>query len=514
MPSTLTALLILFVTGLGFAYYIFIAQKRKSSRVDEFFVAGRNIGLPLFTQTTWGSSFAFGNSIFYAIWLGYTIGLSALWIQALWAVGMICYALLLPRLIKFTENYTLHGFLGSLYGPWCRITASLVSVIGLLILLGFEVSFVAQYFAQVTNLQRLEWLVVLATATFIATFCSIGGFKANTVTDRITNFIALGAMLGLLVLMINKNGSQLAIGFSSSALWDSATDFSSQNVIFLSGLAFFALFNIVDMSNWQNVSANSLNVDLSPASKEQRKRMRWAMFKAAGLFLFAPVLTGTLLGYMLRVLKQGTEDQPAFMSKMVLDLLPVNSLFAAVILSLITFAFMASSLSGTDSWLLASTQTLSWDVIDYKKFEAMGFRVSQFNQRLHEVITRHARLILMLIGIGGASIIYYISKYVWDQVFALQFVIFGGGLAMLPSLLFGIFVGNPSKSRILSVSAWLSIVAGYGSAFGLFIYSLIKKNADLVSPLPLIALGVSGFIFLVGFGLKKIIPKLKKIFAK
>lgn len=251
------------MTGFGFAYYILLAQKRKSSRVDEFFVAGRNIGLPLFTQTTWGSSFAFGNSIFYAVWLGYTIGLSALWIQAVWAIGMVCYALLLPRLIGFTENYTLHGFLGSLYGPWCRVTASLVSVLGLLILLGFEVSFVAQYFAQVTNLQRVEWLVVLATATFIATFCSIGGFKANTVTDRLSNYIAVGAMLVLLMLMIFQNGSQLATGFSRSAIWNSATDFSSQNAIYLTGLAFFALFNIVDMSNWQNVSANSLNVDLS-----------------------------------------------------------------------------------------------------------------------------------------------------------------------------------------------------------------------------------------------------------
>jgi len=58
--------------------------------------------------------------------------------------------------------------------------------------------------------------------------------------------------------------------------------------------------------------------------------MRWAMFKAAGLFLFAPVLTGTFLGYMLKVLNQGTENQSIFMSKMVLDVLPMGPVFAAV----------------------------------------------------------------------------------------------------------------------------------------------------------------------------------------
>lgn len=112
MPNSLTPLVILFTTAAGFGVYFHIAQKRRSSRVDQFFQAGRNIGIPLFMQTTWGSSFAFGNSIFYALWLGYTMGLSALWLQALWGLGMTAYAWLLPRLIPHTENHTLHGFLG------------------------------------------------------------------------------------------------------------------------------------------------------------------------------------------------------------------------------------------------------------------------------------------------------------------------------------------------------------------------------------------------------------------
>jgi Na+/proline symporter len=100
MLSLYTPLIIFAVTAIGFTFYIFLAQRRRTSRVGQFYLGGRNIGLPLFTQTTWGNSFAFGNSIFYAVWLGYTLGLSALWLQALWAVDMICYALLLPQLIK------------------------------------------------------------------------------------------------------------------------------------------------------------------------------------------------------------------------------------------------------------------------------------------------------------------------------------------------------------------------------------------------------------------------------
>jgi Na+/proline symporter len=507
MSPTITSIIVLLVAAAGFGYYVRVAQTRKSSKVEEFFVAGRNIGLPLFTQTNWGSSFAFGNSIFYAIWLGYSVGLSALWVQALWAVGMTAYALLLPRLVKYTQNYTLHGFLGSSYGSACRVTASIISVIGLLILLGFELSFVAQYFSQVTNLQHLEWLVVLALAIFVATFCNIGGFKANTVTDRISNYFALGALLCLLLLTVTKHHTALAQGFTPKALWSSAGDFSSSSILYFIGLGVFALFNIVDMSNWQNVSANSLDDDLSPASQAQRNNMKWAMLKAAALFLFAPVLTGTVLGYMLRVLQIGTTDQNTFMSHLVFGVLPTNPVLSVLILSVLTFAFLASSLAGTDSWLLASTQTLSWDLIDYKRFRAAGFKVSNFDQVQNEGITRRGRLILMIVGVGGASIVYYISKYVWDQVFALQFVIFGGGLAMLPALLFGIFRSPISEVKILPKFALMSIIVGYGCALGLFGYSLVTQNPDAVSPLPVVVLVTAFSIFLLGLILSKALRK-------
>lgn len=412
MSPTSSSLLVLLVSGLGFFFYIVLAQRRKSSRIEDFFVGGRNIGAPLFTQTTWGSSFAFGNSIFYAVWLGYTMGLSALWVQTLWAGGMVCYALLLPRLISYTQEYTLHGFLGSQYGRWARFTASIISILGLTIGLGFEVTFAGQYFAQVTRIEHFEWLVVLIFAVFTATFSSIGGFKANMITDRITNYISLAVLLLLVALMAIENWTQLRPSFALPAIADSAFDFSSSSLIFLIGVAFFPLYNIVDMSNWQNVSANSLASDHSSASTEQRVKMRTAMLKAAAFFLFAPVLTGTFLGYMIKVLERGTQDQTSFMAPIMFDLMPVGMSIAAVGLALATFAFMASSLSLINSWLLACSQTLSWDLIDHDKFKAVNFKITSVAPVIHEQVTRRARIALLLVGIGGASCVYYISEYI------------------------------------------------------------------------------------------------------
>ena len=499
MSQRLASAIILTICAVGFGWYMSVARKRKSSKVEEFFVAGRNIGVPLFAQTSWGSSFAFGNSIFYAAWLGYTMGLSALWLQGLWAIGMCCYALLLPRLIPFTGNYTLHGFLGSQYGRWCRWIASVVSVIGLTILLGFEVSFAAQYFTRITGLIHFEWIVVVVAATFFATFCSIGGFKANSITDRISNYLGASTLILLIVVLSIKNRGPISAAISSADMKASLFDFSSAAPLFVAGLAFFSLFNIVDMTNWQTVSANSLNSEHGPDAMVKRRSMRNAMFLAAALFIIAPVLTGTWLGFLLRILKTGTDDQASFMYVLVRQVFDSGTVGGVLMIALITFAFMASSLAGIDSWILASTQTLSWDIVEYERFKSVEFQATRFDNATHEAITKRARLILYCVGIGGTVLVYAVSK-IWNNIFALQFIIFGGGLSMLPALLWGLFRGNRAGSRILSVGAVTSIGAGYVSAVLLFVISVLNKTPAMVDPLPLISLGVASAVFGIAIG--------------
>jgi len=491
-------LIVLAVVAVGFYLFIRIAKRRQSSRVEEFFVGGRNIGAPLFAHTTWGSSFAFGNSIFYGAWLGYSQGLSGLWLQALWAVGMTMYALLLPRLIVYTQHHTLHGFLGALYGPASRIAASVVSVFGLLILLGFEISFASQYFSQILGVEQLEWLLVVALAMFISTFCSIGGFKANVHTDRYTNYLAVGALVALLVMACARNWNTVTTSLAPSALWSSATDFSSMDLLFGMGISCFALFNFVDMSNWQNVSANSFEGSDGQVSKALQRRMQSAMLSATLRFLFAPVLLGTFLGYIMNQVGQGTSEQTHFMSVMVGSVVPGSDLLGVLLLGIITFVFLASSLSGADSWLLASTQTLSWDIIDYHKFKDAGFNASKLPNEEHLKVTRRARITLMAFGVLGTTAVYAVSKW-WKDVFQLQFVIFGGGLAMLPAVVYGVFHGMTRVSGVLSTAALVSIVSGYLAALTLFVSALILKRPELTSSLPLLSLGVAVAVFGLGY---------------
>lgn len=488
---------ILLTVTIGFFIYIKIAFRAQTGKIEKFFLAGRNIGQSLFINASWGTNFAFANSIFYAFWLTYTIGLVALWVQTLWAVGICLYALILPKLIRHTEHYTLHGYLGSLFGSKTRVMASIVSMTGLLICLGFEISFVSMFLAQVLGLKDFQFLVVALFAGFIATFCSIGGFQANVITDKISNRIMIVGMLILLVLSFLHNNFEWSM-LQAGTLWKSFSDTSNTSVGLLLGLAFFSLYNFIDMTNWQNISANSLKDN----EIRHTRIMQFALVKSALRFLAMPVFIGSMIGYFLRTMMPGITDQSVFMSQVVSGLMPHIPIFAALILGFLTFGFLASSLAGADSWLMASVQTLSWDLVDYKKFKRANFKAVAMDAGLHERVTKRAKYMLLILGFGGTMIVYGISVF-WGDIFSLQFIIFGAGLSMIPSLLYGLLIHEKWPQQFdLSYIAFFSILTGYTVSVLIFIISAVYKNGDIVNWVPVEALGCSLGIFWLGYALK------------
>jgi len=128
--------------AVGFAFVIYVAwrQRETSWKISTFFLGGRNIGGPLSAQTYWGSSFSFANGIIYFAVLAYFYGLNVIWFQVPWVIGIWILAWRLPQLIKITDRYTLHGFLGSLFGPPARKMASVVTITGFMGFFAYEIA--------------------------------------------------------------------------------------------------------------------------------------------------------------------------------------------------------------------------------------------------------------------------------------------------------------------------------------------------------------------------------------
>jgi Na+/proline symporter len=506
--QTFVSLAVIF---LGFWFFIKVAYRGQagSSRIENFFLAGRNIGIPLFEHTTWGTGFALGNGIFYFIWLGYTWGLSAIWVQVPYCLGFVGLAVILPKIVVQTEKYTLHGFLGSFFGRKTRFMASVASMTGFLLNIGFEIVFAATVLSGLFGSKHLDLAITLVMAIFVAAYCNIGGYRANAQTDRWQNWFGVGALLALVFLFLltaaKWNVSSEAIYLPT--ILNSLFDFSKTSLPFVLGLFTLSfLYPFVDMTNWQNVAANSL---LPPEPGEQRKRirdMRIALLKASAWVFFFPGVFGVILGYLM----QGVPslEQSEILTKLIAGLIPGGTLayglVYAIILGVLMVGLLGTTLSTVDSWLIASSQTLSWDVIDFKLLDKAKFDVTRIPDSVHERITTRSRNILFLLA-PIASVIFYVSyKGIGERIIEFQFVIYGAVISLFPLLISSLYLLRDEdkmvyqKNRILLWSAFLSIAIGYLSAIGVFILSFIIEGLDVYTWAPIASLAAALTSLVVG----------------
>ena len=499
---------IILLVGAGFFWYLRLALTKKNARIEEFFLAGRNIGNVLFSNTTWSNSLGFGNSMFVAIWGGYQWGLSAIWIQAIWALGMILYARLIPHILVHTDKFTLHGFLGSSFGDITKNVAAAVSLTGLLVCVGFEISFIGDFFASTLGYAQQGLVAVGVFAILLATFCSVGGYQGNVVIDIKSNRIASFSMLLWLILLVTLNPQ----GFNSiysegtkGAIWSFLTPNMSK--FELIGFSVFTLFQLIDMTNWQSVSANALPRNPNELAAHI-KGMRHSLRRTAIWFMLFPATCGSFIGYYVRHAGGADIQQADLLTKSFSMSIPAHPVLFVLFSSILLFGFLSSSLACGNSWLLAMVQTLSWDLIDFRTLKAVDFKVAALANEEHERITRRAKMLLYVVGAGGAAVIYAISK-AWPAIFSLQFMMFGAGLSMLPSVIYAAVVKKTATRQrgLIGAGGFLSILLGFLSAIGMFVYATVAQNPDVSGMIPPVVLVVSTAVFLIFLGADRAKPQ-------
>jgi hypothetical protein len=550
--------IILVILFMGFYVYIRIANKNRTEEIVGYFLGGRNIGQSLFEHTTWGTSFAFNNGIYWGLYLGYTLGLSALWINASWALGFFLLAAIIPRLIKPTGNWTIHGYLGSIYGHHTRVIASVASITAMIFNLGSEVVFASIFISAVLGIQSLELIFIFAFALFGATYCSIGGYRANAAIDRFQNLFSVASMLLLLYLLsiTGMNQSQLkyvflalgilffalfvkeslqkrkiysardslylliavsffiAIVFFSPKFSESLSAKSILNslahpdnattIYIISLIAYQFLYQLVDTVNWQNISAHNISLEEKGKTTEIKKALSLAGLK----ILITPILTTTMIGYLFR-----TIGSPGSESAFILDMnsalltdMPV--IIAAICLGFLSFSFIGAGLSGVDSWLMAINQTLSWDILNFKLFKKKKFNVTQLTKEENRFITVKSKGLLFITAIIGAGLYYLLYTASDKKIIPLFFVIFSSALSLLPSLLFALFF-SAKVNFSLGITSSLSIVMGYLAPICFLVPTLIQEYIvvfgksysvdDIYTWGPLLAIGFATIFFSISF---------------
>lgn len=407
----------------------------------DFLLAARRLPRASVVSLLLSSSFGL-NGLFYAAWLGYTIGAWALVIQAAWALSFV---LLVPVARAFYDISSLHDLLGRRYGAPTQVLAALCSLAGMIYLVGWEVGIARSVFTSLlqstpntsfSGLLLEADVLIIGIATITVAYTAFGGLTGNAKID-------LGLNAAKLILTAVMIGFALAHFYRSmpGSLAESAFPSfkSALNQLGLWGILTNILFNLswqlVDNSSWQSIIAGS--------RAEPRSVQKNLVWSSAVIFMTIGVL-GTALGIGISALKDLQPEQVLVQAALSI---PANAdLVAMLLIGLVVVCVM----SLMDGMLLACALTVIGDILPSTRF---GKQLTDIQRVRAARLSLVASAVIAIWGIDvliswtGATIFDFVYVVIVSQLALLGPVVFcwvSGPRCtfMWTAILFGILVGS------------------------------------------------------------------------
>lgn len=439
------ALAVVFLAALVVALIRIRLEKTKQApSLLSFLLGGRQLGKMSIVNLLLSSSFGL-NAIFYAAWLGYSIGLWGVVIQAAWAVSFL---LLIPYSKKLDTSNSLHDFLGHRFGSLTRKVAALCSLIGMMYLMGWEVGIgeasFQTFFASSNDITSAEALsygnwFTLAVVVGTLLYTALGGLQGNAAVDKLLNFLKVTILVVVTILLFGSFQETPDRSFAQAMFPSWGTMVENLGVW---GLVTNVIFNLswqfVDNSTWQSLIAGSNTEE--KATKWNLRMSAFAVFLTVGLF-------GTLLGVALANTEGVTPDN-------LLALAVQSSPWTGALLTFAMFiVIVACMMSLLDGLLLASALTIVVDLMRKREGadDASDKRSALLTARIALVVVAALSIwgIRYILGLSGASLFDFVYIVIITQ------------LALFGPVLLGLIANRDAPSPM-----WLAIVLGLVVGFG------------------------------------------------
>ncbi len=454
-----------------------LANKPSQFRLSDYFLARGDIGPRQTTANSLNNNFALANILFlFIVWSYYFGPIPALLLEIPWCLSLYAVGRIAPVIMASArKGQTLHGFLGACYqSQTLRIAAALVTSFGYLLNFGFEIYVSADIISGVLAIdERFKWFLAISLGGITATYISIAGFLGNISQDRTQNYFGLlGTLLflGLCYWTVFYRPSSLQ-GFE-------LTNFFSADItipVILGIVAYTSFFNIVDVSNWQGVGANS-KIDSEKSIPDQRQSWRNA---AIGAWLFASI--GVLLGYILRSYA-GLNDADMFPLLFDNFVLPeLTGSIKTAILGLIIASFFVLALGYAENLLSAAQLTFMADVYKRRAYDDLVSAESDSEElaaKEHAFVESCQKSTFALVGVAFAIFLTVYFSIGEARLLTFMVVIFGSAIGMAPAVIHAVRrhqKGENSPQPRLALAAGLSILAGLLTALSPLMFQTVPE---------------------------------------
>lgn len=330
-------IILLYFGIVGYAGYV---GAKRSKTTEDYWVAGRRLGLAMF----WGTLVAVmlgGAATIGSTRLGYKFGLSGAWMDVTFGLGIALLGVLLSTVLARLRLFSTAELMGIRYGQFSRLTTAIIMSLYTTLIGVIQIIAMGTIFHLLLGWDA-TWAMVLAGG-FVIVYTWAGGMWAVTLTDILQfGIMTVGIFLLLLPASLSKVGgfgslrAQLPDSyFTISAIgWDTVWAYI---LLFVFGL-------LVGQDIWQRMfSARNAAVARAGAY-------------LAAAYCVALGLATALIGMSAKVLFPDLARPDTAFAQMATAALPVG------LTGFVLAAVLAAQMSTGDSAILSSATLLTNDI--------------------------------------------------------------------------------------------------------------------------------------------------------
>ncbi|CAI1662390.1 Proline permease [Serratia proteamaculans] len=422
---------------------------RRATTKEDYLVAGRNLGPCLYLGTL-SAVVLGGASTIGSVKLGYTYGISGVWLCGALGAGIVVLSMVLAKPLLKLKLYTVSQVLARRYHPTARVTSGAI-------MLAYDLMVAVTSIIAIGSVMQVMFdlsftVSILLGGGLVVLYSTLGGMWSLTLTDIIQFIImTVGMMLVLMPMSIVKAGGWAVF---SSQLPDSYYQLSSIGLDTI--LVFFLIYFfgiLIGQDIWQRVfTARSTQI------------ARYAGL-GAGVYCVLYGVTGALIGMAGKlVLPQLSNTDGAFAAI-------AQAVLPAGVSGLVAAAALAALMSTASACLLASSTIALEDVLPaIRKRPSGGLAAGRFTA-----------LIMGCIMLGLAFVVRDVM-----MALTLAYNLLVGGM-LIP------LIGAIFWQRATSTGAIASMLTGSLCVLGLMYYQGIEANSPIYG-----GLLAGGAAFLIG----------------
>ncbi len=426
------ALVIIAVYFLG-VIAIGVVSRKKATRVDDFFVAGRK-GSTLFITGSLLATIIGGSATVGMAGLGFTQGLTGAWWLLAGSIGLVILGIFLAKKVREFGLYTLPELVEKQYDGKVALASSLLIVIAWIGVVAGQIVAAGKILSVLGIGNPILWMVIFAVVFIVYTI--LGGQYAVIRTDALQALIIFAGIFGGLGLVLSHLGGWS--GLQVSLLPDRfAFPLSSQ----FDGTDLVTLLLLVGLTYVVGPDMYS-RLFCAKDSKSGRASVFWAAL------LIIPLAFGiTLIGMGASALFPTISPEQAFPT-VIMEVFP--PFMGGVVLAALLCAVMSSA----DTCLLSASTILTVDVIK-------RFKPSLTEQQ----VLSFTRWAIVVVGLLSLVLALRLGGVISSLLFA--YTVYTSGL-ILP-VIAGFY---KSKLRVTPLGALAAIVGGGAAALIIKLFHL------------------------------------------